>query len=160
MAVNDVVWKNGTAGYFASSGSQPTVYWLNGTAYIQHEHIDGTTEYHGSGSSAINLYLVGSGGYLIIGGGSANISFGVSGAGTYRITTTSSFAEIVIGVSGNGTYVPPPEYRGDGEATIQVVVNGSGTYTGPVHGDGEANIAFGVSGIGSYSIHGSGTNEL
>src|SRR4030066_66172 len=156
MSANDVVWKNGTAGYFASSGSQPTVFWLNGTSYIQHEQIDGGIEYHGSGSLAINLYLVGSGGYLIIGGGSANIPFGVSGSGTYRITTSPSSAGIVIGASGNGTYVPPPEYRGDGEATIQVVVSGSGTYTGPVHGDGEVNIAFGVSGTGSYNYFSKG----
>jgi hypothetical protein len=160
MAVNDVVWKNGTAGYFASSGSSPTVYWLNGTAYIQHEQVDGGTEYNGSGSPSIHLYIVGSGGYLVIGGGSANLSFGVSGAGTYRITTSPSSAGIAIGVGGNGTYVQPPEYNGDGEATIQVVVNGSGTYTGPVHGGGEVNIAFGVSGTGSYSIHGSGTTEI
>src|SRR4030042_2042770 len=117
MSANDVVWKNGTAGYFASSGSQPTVFWLNGTSYIQHEQIDGGIEYHGSGSLAINLYLVGSGGYLIIGGGEANIPFGVSGIGSYSIHGSGT-TEISLNVNGLGSAVQPVKGVGD----MQIII--------------------------------------
>lgn len=38
MAINDVVWKNGTAEVIESTGSDITVYWKDGTAYVQHEY--------------------------------------------------------------------------------------------------------------------------
>jgi hypothetical protein len=127
MAVNDVVWKNGTAEVFESTGSEITVYWKDGTAYVQHEYTEISAD--NSGSGAINLQLLESAG---TGAASPPVFSGSGAIDLPLIESTSTGTATVPMFSGNGTIdLPLIEAAGSGTMIVPTF-SGSGAIDLPL----------------------------